>query len=220
MLGAVALAGCAGSSGGEDIASKTPAQIVAASQTAADAAGSVHVSGSIVNGGSPITIDLSLLAGKGAVGSFTQSGSGFELVRSGATIYIRGDAAFYRHLAGPSAARLLGGRWLKAPATSRSFASLASLTDLQGLIGATFSGQGRLSKGSVTTLAGNTVVPVTDRSNGGTIYVATTGLPYPLAVTNAKQSSGRITFDDWNGPVSVNAPPNAIPLSSLGTGHQ
>ena len=59
------------------------------------------------------------------------------------------------------------------------------------------------------------MLAITDTSRGGTLYVATTGPPYPVAVTKAGTSSGRVLFTNWNAPVSVLAPTNAIDITQL-----
>lgn len=137
MLLAGMLGGCGSSSSGNGIAAKSPTDIVAAAKVAADAANSVHVSGSIVSGGSPITLDLNLLAGKGGRGQLTENGLGFELIETDGTVYIKGSAAFYRHIGGTAAAQLLQGKWLKAPTTSKEFVSISSLTNLRALVDTT-----------------------------------------------------------------------------------
>lgn len=209
------LAGCGGAATEEGIEAKSPAQILAASQVAADAAGSVHVSGAILSGSSPITLDLSLLANSGARGQLSQNGLTFEVIRIGQTIYVKGDEALYRSLAGPAAARLLAGRWLKAPVSDKGFASLASLTDLRTLIDTTFANPSTLKKGSLTTIDGESAIAISDRAKGGAIYVATTGLPYPVQVVGGATSAGTVTFDRWNGPVALAAPSNALGLGAL-----
>ena len=78
-------------------------------KTAADSASSVHVSGSIVSSGSPITLDLELLAGKGGRGQISENGLSFDLIQVGGTAYISGSPAFYSHFGGPAAAQLLRG---------------------------------------------------------------------------------------------------------------
>src|SRR5260370_301230 len=69
------------SSAGNGVQDKSPADILAATKVASDAARSVHVSGSIVSGGSPITLDMNLLAGKGGRGQLSESGLSFELIQ-------------------------------------------------------------------------------------------------------------------------------------------
>jgi hypothetical protein len=217
---AALIAGC-GSSGssGNGIASKAPGEIVAATKVAADAASSVHVSGSIVSNGSPITLDMNLLEGKGGRGHLSESGLSFELVQTGGTVYIKGSPAFYRHIGGPAAAQLFQGKWLKAPATSGSFASLASLTDLRQLVDTTLANHGTLVKGGTTTVDGQKVIGVTDTSKGGTLYISTTGQPYPIEVTKDGANGGKIVFDRWNKPVTIAAPANAIDITQLQSGH-
>ena len=212
-----ALAGCGGSGGSSSngIAAKTPTEILAAATAAANSASSVHVSGSIVSGGSPITLDLELAAGKGGRGQISEDGLSFNLIQIGGTAYISGSPAFYSHFGGPAAEKLLEGKWLKAPASSGSFSSLGSLTDLNQLLGTALSDHGTLTKGSTTTIDGQQVLSVTDASHGGTLYVATTGKPYPIEIYKTGKTGGKITFDHWNAPVTLTSPANAIDLSQL-----
>jgi hypothetical protein len=217
VLLAAAIAGC-GSSDGNGIAKKTPAQIIEGAKILAAKATSVHVSGSLVSGGSPITLDMYLLANKGGRGKLSENGLSFELIQIHGTVFIKGSPAFYRHVAGATAAQLLQGRWLKAPANTGNLASLGSLTNLRQLLDATLAAHGPLVKGAITTVDGHKVLAVTDTSQGGTLYVAATGPPYPIAVTKTGAGAGRIVFDHWDGPVSVTAPANVIDITQL-TGH-
>jgi hypothetical protein len=214
-LGALAC----GSSSGNGIASKSPAEIVTAAQEAAGGASSVHVVGSVVNEGRPLTLDMELVDGRGGRGQLAQNGLSFELIQVEGDAYIKGSAAFYRHVGGSAAAQLLQGKWLKAPATSKSFGSFASLTDMRKLLDSTLSSHGSLSKGTQTTLAGQPAIPITDTTKGGTLYVATIGKPYPLEITKGGAESGKVTFDRWNAPVPLSAPPNAVDITKLQSGH-
>jgi hypothetical protein len=214
-LVAVLLAGCGGSSAGNGIAAKTPTQILAAATAAADSASSVHVTGSIVSGGSPITLDLELVAGKGGRGQISEDGLSFNLIQVDGTAYISGSPAFYSHFGGPAAAQLLEGKWLKAPASSGSFSTLGSLTDLNQLLNTALSDHGALAKGPTTTIGGQPVLSVTDAAHGGTLYVATTGKPYPIEISKSGKTGGKISFGAWNAPVTLQAPKNSIDLSQL-----
>jgi hypothetical protein len=218
VLLAAALAACGSSSTGDGIAAKAPAEIVAAAEVAADTASSVHVSGSIVSGGSPITLDLDLLAGKGARGWLSENGLGFELIQTGASVYIKGSSAFYRHIGGAAAAGLLEGRWLKAPVSSTSFASLASLTDLRQLVDTAFASHGALTKGPLTTVAGQHAVGVSEPSSGGTLYIATSGRPYPIQISAGGANGSKISFDHWDEHVSLAPPANAVDIAQLQSG--
>lgn len=213
---AVALAGCGGSSSsGNGVADKSPAEILAATKTASDGAKSVHVSGSLVSGGTPITLDMNLIAGKGGRGQLSQSGLSFELIAVGDTVYIKGSPDFYKHIGGSAAAQLLAGKWLKAPATGSDFASIGQLTNLHELVDQTLAEHGTLTKTGTTTINGQKVVGVTSKSKGGTLYIAATGTPYPVQISKSGSGSGSITFDHWNEPVTVAAPANAIDITQL-----
>jgi hypothetical protein len=220
VLGGATLAACgSSSSSGSTIASKTPEQIVAAAKSAADTAATVHVAGSVVSEGKPLTVDMQLLAGKGGRGRITLEGLSIDLIRVAGAVYINGSQAFYRRVAGPAAAQLLQGKWLKAPENSGNFASLASLTDLGKLIDTTLGSHGTLARGPTSTVDGQKVVAINDVSQGGTLYVATTGSPYPIEIAKRGGSGGRIVFDRWNQAVTLTAPANAININQLQNGH-
>jgi hypothetical protein len=214
---ATLLSGCGSSSNSNGVAAKTPAQIVAGAKILADAAKSVAVSGTIRTATSPVTVSLILVAGKGGRGRISENGISFQLIQIHGTVYIKGSSAFYSQIAGARAAQLLQGRWLKAPASSGALAPLASLTDLSKLADSTLPAHGPLRKGRITSLNGKKVIGVTDTSTGGTLYVATTGPPYPVQV--AMGAGGHVTFSRWNQPVSLFAPANAIDITALKSGH-
>jgi hypothetical protein len=222
LLALAALAGCGSTSSGNGVASKSPAEIVAAAKAAADGASSVHVTGSTVAAGAPITLDLRLVAGQGGSGQLTENGLSFELIELGGTVYIKGSPAFYSHFAGSSAAQLLQGKWLKAPVSDSSFAGLSSLTGLRGLLDSVLSAAlarpQTLVKTGTTTVAGRAAVGVRDTSQSGTLYVATTGPAYPIEIAKHGTGGGAITFSEWDRPVTLTAPANAVGIEQLEKG--
>jgi hypothetical protein len=68
----------------------------------------------------------------------------------------------------------------------------------------------------VTTVRGQKVIAVADHAKGGTLYVATTGHPYPIEIKKQGSGQGQITFDRFNQQVSLAPPANSIDLSKLG----
>jgi hypothetical protein len=214
-LSIMALAGCGSSSTGSGISSKPPAEIIARAKEAAGTASSVYISGTIVSKGVPVSLEMELLAGKGGRGRVAQNGLSFELVQVGGVIYINGSAAFYRHIGGPAAAQVLRGRWLKASASTPEFAPISALTDLRELMSSALAGGGPLTKRGITTVHGQKVVAIDDASQGGTVYVAATGKPYPFEVVNDGGKGGTVAFDRWNEPVTLVAPANAIDVTKL-----
>ncbi len=213
---AVAIAGCgSSSSSGNGIASKTPSEILAATKAAADSASSVHVAGALSSAGSPITLNLDLVAGHGGRGQLSEGGLSFELIVVGGTAYIKGNPTFYSHFGGPAAAQLFQGKWLKASATSGELATLASLTDLSRLLDQALAGHTTLAKGPTTTISGQPVIELKDTAENGSLFVATTGQPYPIEIVKRGSETGHVTFTNWNQPVPLSAPANAIDLSQL-----
>jgi hypothetical protein len=220
LLTALLLAGCGGtgkSAKANGEASKSANRVVADAKAAAASASGVHVSGSIVSAGNPITLDVSMTGGKGAKGSMTTNGLEFDLVRVGGIVYIRGSDDFYKQFGGAAVAQLLHGKWLKSSITSGRFAALAPLTDINQLFGEISSNHGKLANDGAKTYKGQQVVEIRDTSDNSKLYVAATGKPYPVALVGGKKSeSGTITFDDWNKSVSVSAPEGAYDISKLG----
>jgi hypothetical protein len=219
-IGALALAfatltGCGSSARTNGITAKQPSEALAAAKAAAYTASSVHVSGSAVVGGSPITLDLDLLASEGGRGKVSENGLTLEVVHVGNTVYIKGSPAFYKRVGGAAAAQLLQGRWLKGPATVGSFASLASLTDLHQLVNTSLAIRGTPTRGGTVTVGKQKAIGVTNAAKGGTLYIATSGPPYPVAITQNGTSSGRIVLDRWNEPVALAAPANALDITKL-----
>ncbi len=213
VLLAGAITACGGSSD-NGVASKSPSDILSAAMQAVDNAKSVHVSGSGVDAGSPVALDLDLASGRGARGNISQGNLSFQLVEVGPLIYLKGSPEFWRHLGGAAAVQLLQGKWFETPATSGSFASLAQLTDMRRLF-SSLSTHGALVKGSTSTIDGQKVVALTDSAKGGTLYVATTGKPYPVEIVKTGAQGGRFMFDRYDQPVSLTAPANAINLQQL-----
>jgi hypothetical protein len=210
-----ALAGCGSSSTGNGVASKQPAQILAAAQSAAGAARSVHVTGSIEGTRAHESFDIEILAGKGTRGTVTAGEANFELIEAAGTVYLRGDAAFYAKVGGAEAARRLQGKWLKAPASDPTLAPLLRLTDLHSLISVSLAGHTGLSSAGTSVLGGVHVVAVRDAGKGETVYVATNGRPYPVEISKTGLGGGTITLDRWNAPVLLVTPAHAIDISAL-----
>lgn len=219
LLAAALLAGCGSSakpaakSNGE--ATKPATQVAADVKHALASARSMHMAGNIVSGGQHIALDLSIATGKGATGSMSVSGLSLDLVDIGKVVYIRGSDAFYKHFAGTAAAQLLHGKWLKGSTKSGKLASLASITNPATLL-AQAATKGKLVNKGLTTYKGQQVVAIYDQSQKGTLYIAATGTPYPVALVGGGKNSGTITFDRWNQPVSLSAPKGAIDISKFG----
>jgi len=216
LLAAALLAGCgASASSGNGVASKSPAQIVAAAISAGADAATVHVAGSILGAGKPISIDMDLVADKGGQGRLMLDGFGVELMSVDRSVYVKGGAAFYRRFTGRASAGLLRGKWLKGSAQHGVLAPLAALTDLRELIVSALSDHGALSRAGAARIDGRPAIGVSDRAGGGTLYVASTGAPYPLEIIHAGARAGKLVFDHWNKAVAIAAPTDAVNVDQL-----
>ena len=161
-----------------------------------------------------MSVDLHLATGKGASGSMTVEGQPIQIVEVGNGFYMKAGETFYKQVGGGAAAQLLKDKWLKTPTGSGEFASLGALTSLDKLLSSTLTTTGTLTKGSTTTINGQPVVGITDAKKG-TLYIATTGPAYPVAIVKEGTDSGKIVFDEWNKPVTLTAPSNSVDLSQL-----
>ena len=214
---ALAAAGCGGGSKSNGEATKTADQIVSDARAAATSAQAVHVSGAITDAGQPLTLDITIVKDAGGQGTMSEAGLKFEIIRVGNKAYIKGSDAFLRKFAGAAGAQLLHGKWLQGSATTGDLAALAPLTDIGKLFNGALGSHGKLVNKGETTFRGRKVVAIKDTTKGGTLYVASTGTPYPVAIVGGKDQ-GTITFDNWNKTTSITAPKGAVDMSKLGSG--
>ena len=204
--------GGGGSSNGE--AKKPAGQVVKDAERAALKADLVHVVGAGKDSGRPLRLDIWMGRAK-AKGHLEENGARFDLVRTGNTIYVKGSDAFLRRFAGASGAALFRGRWIKASTTDAQFAALAPLTDISSFFKGVLGQHGKIENRGETTRNGDKVVEIHDATEGGTLYIAAEGDPFPLDVAGGG-AQGDITFSDWNGDEPITAPRNAVDLASLG----
>ena len=206
------LAGCGGGDASDTEASKSPARILSDAQRAVRTARSVHMTGK----GPAARLDLSLVRGSKATGTMDLFGGSVDLIRLHDDFYMRGDRSFWRHF-GRNRLKLalLSDRWVAAPSSLPALRGIASLTDISGL-SAMLAEHGKVVNEGVRTFRGQKVIALHDATEGGTLYLKATGIPYPVALLGGKNAHGdTVTFDRWNQHVVVRAPKNAL---SLGVG--
>jgi hypothetical protein len=211
----VVLVGCGGGSKSNGVASMTPTQILAEVHKAIAGASSVHVAGSGTSGGTPIALDLKLVEGKGGAGHIEIGGLGFDVIRIGEKMYFKGEKGFLAHYAGTQAAQLLAGHWFYVSSDTSGFSSFTPLTNLQELMNQILASHGTIEKGEETKVDGQPAIALTDTTQGGTLYVATTGPAYPLELAPGKGKGGSIAFTDWEQPMTLTAPPKSIDYAKL-----
>jgi hypothetical protein len=232
LVAAALLAGCGGGGGGggstgggttsassNGEASKSPEQVLTDAKTVAAHATSVRLSGTVTSSGQKIGIDITIASSGSAKGSMTLGGASVQLVVTGGNAYIKASDAFYKQFAGAAgaaAAQLLHGKWLEGSATSGQLKSLADFTSIDQLFSQVVASHGTLVNKGETTYQGQQAVAIYSKTKKGTLYVAATGKPYPIALVGAGTDKGSIMFSNWNANVSITAPSGAINISQLG----
>jgi hypothetical protein len=198
------------------IASQSPAAIVAAATSAIDGVSAVHVAGSAVDNGTSLSLDLNLVAGTGGEGTVTLGGLSFQFVVIGGEGYFKASAAFWKRYANAAIAQLVENRWFKAP-TDGDFASFTDFSNINELFGGLLGSHGKLAKGPLTTVRAQPVIPLVSEGNGGVLYVAATGKPYPVEIANPREHAV-LVIDNIDRPTSLVAPPGAVNISQLEKG--
>jgi hypothetical protein len=226
LSGALGVAGCGGSTGsqtgpgtGTGEAAKTPQQILSDAKVAVGTASSVHMVGQVPNTSTPITVNFALSAARGMTGTILFNGAPAQLVRVGATLYVRGPLSFYAAIGAPTAAiSLLAGRWISAPVTSPAlapFRSFLPLTDYHQLWATVLNPTAHpITHAGAGTLGATPVVYLRDAKKN-MLAISNLGTAYPVGVLPPSGRVGQLMFGPWNAPVAVRVPHGAVSLVSI-----
>ena len=210
-----------GGGNGNGEASKSAAQVLADAAKAASAATSLRLSGQVNAGAQKIGLDLSIASCKGATGSITLKGAKVDIVVIGSKGYMKGGADFWTRYVGQSSSALvslLAGKWIAFPTTTPQFAGFTAFTNTQGLFAKLRKAGGKVTSNGATTFKGQSVVSINGGPSNGTLYVANSGTPYPVALIKTGGGAGEIDFSDWGATVTLTAPSGAVNFSKLAGG--
>jgi hypothetical protein len=228
MAGAL-LAGCGGDGDGDGgtpgptdngVSALTPNEIVDRAKAALEGAKSYRISGDIDADGQKMALDFKI-SGSDLIGSITSEGAKVEMLSVGGQNYIRPDAAFWTMTAGAEGgetmAKLMGDKWAQLSADDDEFNDLFTITDPDELL----KPEGTVTKGETKDVAGTKAIGLVDGgTDGGALYVATVGEPYPLQMVGPK-NEGQISFSDFGATFSeIATPPESevIDLDKLKSG--
>ncbi len=215
------LCGCGSSSNG--VASKSPAEILAAATSAAQQASSVHIQARSATGPLTLTLDMSYTK-DGAHGSVSLVGLDYQLIRIGDTLYVSGNSRFYRELAqtlsghaATAVAKLPPGTWLKTTVGKGPASGLAGITDMNSEIALILGSGTPVKKGAETRVNGQAAIELKQIAKlyVGSLFIATTGEPYPILQRKTGRETGQTNFSAWNQPVTLTPPANATDISQL-----
>ena len=196
--------------------SKSAKQILADVKSAVGDAQEVHVSGKVPSGTGTIGLDLHVQSGAGA-GTLTLAGAPVKLIRVGNVAYMNAGAAFWQHIGtNPAAIQLIQDRWFKFSTDDQRYASMAKLLDERMLTKSLLRPEGRVVKHGTRTYRGRPVIVLRDTGGDGhsEMYVAATGVPYPVAIVDPTKHAS-LRFDAWNHSVPITPPADAVDAESL-----
>ncbi|MFC0003781.1 hypothetical protein [Micromonospora siamensis] len=217
-LAGTLLAGCGGKGTGtaaepspkeNGVAALAPEEALKRSTAALEKAGSYRVKGGMQDDGSAITVDLAV-AGTDLGGTMTMDGGKIDLLAVGGQKYLRADEKFWAKVVEPNAAddaaKLFGGKWMKVDPENKT-ARLFDFATPQKLLKA----DAPLTKGETRDVDGQPAIGLVESdSNGGTLFVATTGEPYPVMLTSGKDTQGEIRLSDFGATFDqIKAPAEA-----------
>jgi hypothetical protein len=192
---------------------QSPAQVREAAAAALKAAKSVHVTGTAINNGKPVRVDLRI-QGNASSGTMELEGVKLEIITIGNATYLKADQQTWATLGVPAAAgQRLADRWVKTRSQQVTGLTGFSLDNLAG----------QLMKGDSpweptveqTTLDGIQVVVISQR-DGSKLYVANTGPPYPRRGEKRGANAGRTDFTEYGADFHITAPADAVDTGGVG----
>lgn len=204
-------AACGGGGGGGDpLASMTAQQVLNKAVANLKSASTVSLSGTESIQGGATTVRLDYKHGAGCQGTVSQGAKGsFALVVIGNTAWVKPDAAFWKANAGKQAQQAMaavGGRYLKGSTSNGNVSQLSDICDVNTLA-SSLSKPTTVTKEAITTVNGQSTLPLKDETKGGVLYVTDTSNPQILQVVNTKPgTTGKISFA-YGNQVSLTAPP-------------
>lgn len=208
---ALSVTGCGGTptNGMEE---KSAAQVQQAATAAIEGASGVRVTGTAISEGRPVEVDLRIQDGSSS-GTIIIEAARLEITTVGSNAYVQGDQQALEVLGMPPASAQLGAnRWLKL--------SAQEAPALEGFSLDSFAAQLARNDSPLdpeveqTELEGKKVVVVSSQ-DGSTLYVANTGVAYPLRAEDKGQDAGQVDFTEYGADFDIAAPLGTVELSEL-----
>lgn len=174
---------------------------------------SVHVSGSLTDSGTTVTMNLT--AGTtSCAGTMFLSGTGsFQIINTGNTVWMKPDNQFWKTSAGsdPAVLSLLEGKYLKTTMADGNFKSLVEFCRPAGLAAVFSPVESGMVKGKTTVISGEPAVPLLDTGDSGSLDVSDSVAPKIVRLAMGKNQ--QLDFTAYGVPVRVKVPPTSETLS-------
>ncbi|MET9882465.1 hypothetical protein ABZZ20_04760 [Streptomyces sp. NPDC006430] len=177
-------------------------QIEDKAKAAAGAADSVHLSGTLVSGGTSFTLDMRLKKDGGS-GEVKSKDDTFQVLRVGEQLYLKASAAFWGK---SDSAGKLGDKYVKVPQSDPTYKQFRGFTDMHVLLDGLLGLDGKLAKGDYTKVGPTRAVQVTaNKGKGGKLSVSLEGTPYPLRLERAG-GGGQVDLAEWGKAFPLDPP--------------
>jgi hypothetical protein len=205
---ALLLTGC----GSSPLDGKTGPEVAAAAADALDEAGSVHMAGTVDQGGQQGDVDLHL-QGEDATGSITLGGFELQLVNVDGAAYVQGPPEFWSAFGIPAEdAGVFEGQWVVVPADAAAAFAEFSLTGIVDNLRNPASG---IKDDVRSAEVDGTDVVVVEQEDGSTLSVADDDPSYPVELTREGDSTGSLTFSRYGEEETIEAPADALELEQV-----
>jgi hypothetical protein len=177
-------------------------------------AATVRVRGNFGFSGQLLTLQLTLVRGRGCSGSIAMQREGsLRMIVVGKKVWFKPDKEFYSSAAGPgSLPAVLAGKYLQVDdgTAMGSLAQICVARQLAGLFGTDMAG---LVKGAETTIGGQPALAIKDTGDAAAIYVTIAARPEILRISNPGASGGSLDFSGYDVPATVTPPPSGEVLN-------
>jgi hypothetical protein len=210
---ALVLSSCAAPANG--IATKSAPAIVDAAGAALVSAHTFEIQATSGGSGSPASVTFKIEGQNVGEGRFVTSSLSFQAEELHGTDYFRSQT-LWSQVGGPTLQGALGNRWVYISASSSTATELTAvfgtLTSPPNLAKQLTKDAQTSVRGKLGTVDGEPVISISE-PKAGTIYVATTGKPYPLRWEQG--SVGRVVFSNFGAHFHIVAPKDAVNLAPI-----
>ncbi len=191
-----------------DVQELGPKRILAQATKAAGSARSVRIIGESPSASLDLVVTQDSSDGKRTAGDTTLKTRVVDGV-----IYIKADEAYWTEAFNAKKAKKIGNKWVAGELNNPKLESFKQTSTKKPLLRQFLRLDQTAQVGEVGVAQGQPAVPLT--ASIGTLWVATTGKPYPLQLNSSPDQPevSEVTFTEWNEKVTIKAPPKKQTIS-------
>lgn len=194
------MVGACGGPAANGIAAKSAAAILASARAAAEGAQSLHLV-VVMNGGTNQgTFEFDeRMPSTAEVNVALANGQRYTILQVGTTAYIKADASYLATHGEASGAKRLADQCIETTIGPESASSVGVYATVRRFLAASLTAAVPVTKGTTSTVNGQSVIAL-EAGPAATLYVATNGTPYPVAL---KTTGGSVAFSGWGAAVAI-----------------